>query len=94
MGKASGLMAILNAVGAAISFWVFGFVALDVRHSYTLYGAVVAISVLMTITVARETQLLRPPPNVLTELISSFYVSRRTHGDFFWVFWIRHRWEV
>jgi len=82
-------MAVLNAIGAALSFWIFGFVGLDVRYSYTMYGAAVAGTVALTCAVAREAPLLRPSPIVMKELLASFYVSLATHRDFYWVFWIR-----
>jgi len=82
-------MAVLNAVGAAASFYVLGFASLDVKHSYTMYATAVVATVALTAVVAREQPLLKAAPTVPIEMLRSFYVSRATHGDFFWVFWIR-----
>jgi len=89
MGKASGLMAVLNAVGAALSFYILGFAGLGVQHAYTMYAATVVATVGVTTLVAREVPLVKAAPTVTGEVVRSFYVSRASHGDFFWVFWIR-----
>ena len=65
------------------------FVGLDVRYSYGIYAAAVAATIALTVVVAHETPLSSPSPVKLRELVDSFYVSRATHGDFYWVFWMR-----
>ncbi|KAL1529743.1 hypothetical protein AB1Y20_000679 [Prymnesium parvum] len=89
MGKASGLMAVLNAVGAALSFYLLGFTGIDVRYSYSLYGAAVIATIGVTAVFANEAPLLKASPVVGSEILRSFYVSMATHGGFAIVFWIR-----
>ena len=43
----------------------------------------------LTCLVAKETPLLSPPAIRTSELIESFRISEASHGDFYWVFWIR-----
>lgn len=89
MGLASGLMAVTCSIGAALSFILFAFAELEVVHSYAVYAFGIVVPGLLTSLVAKETPLKSAPPVDLNELAASFVIGRRSHGDFFWVFWIR-----
>ena len=89
MGLVSGLMAVTCAVGAAISFILFAFAELEVVNSYAVYAFGIVMPALLTSVAAKETALKTAPPVDLNELASSFVIGRRSHGDFFYVFWIR-----
>lgn len=89
MGLASGLMAVMCAIGAALSFILFAFAELEVVHSYTVYAFGIIVPALLTSIVAKETALKSAPPVDLNELAAAFVIGRRSHGDFFYVFWIR-----
>lgn len=89
MGKASGVLAMFNAVGAATAFAAFGFGNMPVGYSYGAYGAIAIVTVCISCLAADEKRCVDPAPARVSELIETFKVSEATHKDFFWVFWIR-----
>ena len=90
MGKASGMRAVQSAVGAALAFSGLGFSGLPIEYAYPSYMVVSVVTTSLVLLVAHEKQMLiSPSPVNLSELLGSFVVSEKVHGDFFWVFWIR-----
>ena len=89
MGRASGSIAVLNAAGAALSFYLFGFAGVPVRHAYAIYILGTAAAAALTLAVAHETPLASAPRCSLREMAGCYRISLATHGDFYWVFWIR-----
>ena len=89
MGKASGVMTVLNSAGAAIGFVVLGVLDVSISYAYPLYALMTVATVGIVCAVAKETPLEVAAPWSCAELFDSFRITPASHGNFFWVFVIR-----
>jgi MFS family permease len=89
MGTVSGLVAVFNSIGAACAFYSFGFARLPIEYAYVSYAIVTAVTVTTSCCVAHERPLTSSRPISAREILTSYTISEATHGDFYWVFWIR-----
>ena len=85
LGRASGTMATMSMLGALLGFGIFGF-QLNTQHSYTVYCAVIVVTVGLTCVVAKEKARDEAPPFSVSELVGSYSIDVVAHADFFWVF--------
>jgi MFS family permease len=87
MGTASGIMGGLTALGAVVGLVSLGFIV-PVSHAYAIYSVALIVTTPLTYWAARDPQLdpSRAKAFDWTEIGHSYYISPKSHGDFFWVF--------
>jgi len=87
MGFASGIMGTLTALGAVVGLLALGF-WVELEMAYGIYAIAVVVTTPFTWIAARERRLdpTECKPYDFSEIKASYWISPRTHGDFFWVF--------
>jgi MFS family permease len=90
LGRASGVMAIMQMTGALLGFYLFGFV-LDIVWAYHIYVVCTTCCLCITMYMAIEEPLdaQDADPVIWKEVLAVFWIDRTTHEDFFWVFILR-----
>mmetsp|Transcript_16320 Transcript_16320/g.32651 ORF Transcript_16320/g.32651 Transcript_16320/m.32651 type:complete len:469 (+) Transcript_16320:296-1702(+) len=87
MGIASGIMGTMTALGAVVGLVTLGFFV-KLEMAYAVYAVSVIVTTPFTWAASRETALdpADCKPYVPAELLSAYWISPATHGDFYWVF--------
>jgi len=80
----------MTALGAVLGLICLGFF-LPTEDCYLLYAAAILFSTPLTWWAAQEVPLEAPEDNLTgawnwTEIAKAYYISERTHGDFYWIF--------
>jgi len=86
MGQANGVLAFFTVAGACAGFGYFEAVG-DVSLMYPMYALVLTVCTAITVVAAKEKSGgIECDPWTWMELADSYWVSRKDHPDFFWVF--------
>jgi len=91
LGQASGIMAVMNALGALLGVWLIGFLLVE---PFSLYAGWLVLCCVVTLVVVKETPSTKdttsqegPEKIACSDIFNVYFESLEKDADFFWV-WI------